>query len=100
MVNFTCTFRECLKFCRASLGYHYDWTSRKYYENVKSRFPPDLADLCQAIARSVGTNLTAEAAIVNYYPYGSSMGGHLDDAELTMQNPIVRIYLYYIIVTF
>ena len=32
-----------------------------------------------------------EAAIVNYYPAGASMGGHLDDAEINMEQPIVSI---------
>jgi hypothetical protein len=31
----------------ASLGYHYNWTKRMYEENVKSKFPSNLAKLCR-----------------------------------------------------
>eukprot|EP01035_Chromulina_nebulosa_P036175 gene36175-48699_t len=37
--------------------------------------------------------MLAEAAIVNYYPCGTSMSGHLDDAEQAMDEPIVSISL-------
>lgn len=74
---------------RASLGYHYNWTERCYCENLKSPFPAELSGLCVGMARSVGLELHPQAAIVNYYPIGSNMGGHLDDAELTMREPIV-----------
>jgi len=77
----------------ASLGYHYDWTKRMYEENAKSKFPSNLAALCQELASLVGENITAEAAIVNFYPVGSYMSGHLDDAEQAMEEPIVSISL-------
>lgn len=71
-----------------------------YQKNLKSNFPPDLAALCQSIARqaagcpaSSSTPFVPEAAIVNYYPLGASMGGHLDDAEHTMEQPIVSLSL-------
>ena len=66
-----------------------------YQKNLKSDFPTDLSDLCTGIAAAVGTGLEndfkVEAAIVNYYPVGASMGGHLDDAEHTMDKPIISI---------
>ena len=31
----------------ASLGYHYDWTSRRYYKDVRTVFPTELSALCQ-----------------------------------------------------
>ncbi len=64
-----------------------------YQKNLKSPFPDDLADLCKEIANAVGTELEPEAAIVNYYPIGATMGGHLDDAEYTMEKPIISISL-------
>lgn len=75
----------------ASLGYHYNWTLRKYVRDCKTKFPEELALLCKRFANYVGDNLTAEAAIVNYYPVGTSMSGHLDDAELTMEEPIISL---------
>ena len=77
----------------ASLGYHYDWTKRMYQENVKSDFPPNLAHLCKHLASLVGESMHAEAAIVNFYPTGTYMSGHLDDAEHAMDEPIVSISL-------
>jgi hypothetical protein len=38
-------------------------------------------------------SITVEAAIVNYYPVGSYMSGHVDDAEHAMDEPIVSINL-------
>lgn len=68
-----------------------DWTMRKYRKNLKSTFPSDLARLCSNIAQLVHEDLEAEAAIVNYYPLDTCMGGHLDDAEHIMTKPIVSI---------
>jgi alkylated DNA repair protein alkB homolog 1 len=58
---------------------------------LKSDFPPELTDVCRYVAQQVDTDLIPEAAIVNYYPLGSCMGGHLDDAEHTMSHPIVSL---------
>lgn len=77
----------------ASLGYHYDWTSRRYYKDVCGDFPVDLSCLVQNLASLVGETMRPEAAIVNYYPMNATMGGHLDDAELSMERPIVSISL-------
>jgi DNA alkylation damage repair protein AlkB len=88
-----CDFK-CFNALRwASLGYHYDWTKRMYRENLKSDFPPNLADLCKHLASLVGESMHAEAAIVNFYPIGTYMSGHLDDAEHAMEEPIVSISL-------
>lgn len=77
----------------ASLGYHYNWTLREYTENVKSDFPLKLSKLCQNLANKINQTMKPEAAIVNYYPIGSQMCGHLDDAEHCMTEPIVSISL-------
>mmetsp|Transcript_35227 Transcript_35227/g.49063 ORF Transcript_35227/g.49063 Transcript_35227/m.49063 type:complete len:214 (-) Transcript_35227:236-877(-) len=77
----------------ASLGYHYDWTQRLYHKNEKSDFPEKLASMADALARLVGLKVKSEAAIVNYYPYDGSMGGHVDDAEITLDYPIVSVSL-------
>jgi alkylated DNA repair protein alkB family protein 1 len=41
------------------------------------------------VANRVGTDLIPEAAIINFYPLNSTMGGHLDDAEHNLERPIV-----------
>lgn len=78
----------------SSLGYHYDWTQRTYSaDNRDAVFDAELAALCMHAAELCGHTLSAEAAIVNYYVDGGSMGGHVDDAELTDSRPIVSISL-------
>ena len=75
----------------ASLGYHYDWTARKYQEHDVSPFPEEFASLCSSVAAALGLTLTPEAAIINYYPIGTVMSGHKDDAEHNLREPIVSI---------
>lgn len=84
-------FQRFNKLRWASLGYHYNWTHRQYQRDYKSEFPSDLAIYCKMMANFVNEDITAEAAIINYYPEGTCMSGHLDDAELTMEEPIVSI---------
>jgi hypothetical protein len=64
-----------------------------YQRDLRSPFPADLSHLCASFASAAGQMLTPEAGIVNYYPSGTNMGGHLDDAELTMEHPIISISL-------
>lgn len=75
----------------ASLGYHYDWTARKYSKDIKSTFPCDFAELLSELAGCVDQVLKPEAAIINYYPCGSVMSGHIDDAEHAMNEPLVSL---------
>ena len=62
---------------------------RSYQKNLKSFIPDDFASLCRSVANKVGSDLIPEAAIINFYPLNSTMGGHLDDAEHNLQRPIV-----------
>lgn len=82
-----------LKLCWAALGYHYDWTARKYYKDSFSPVPGVLQQLGTKCAAACGMTLTAEAVIVNYYKTKSSMGGHQDDVEYTMDYPVVSLSL-------
>ena len=47
-------YQSFFKLRWSSLGYHYDWTERKYEKNDLSEFPSDLRDLCRSIANAVG----------------------------------------------
>lgn len=76
-----------------TLGYHYDWTNRKYHEHHRDEFPADLARLCEHFAAAAGMRLACQAAIVNYYAPETVLCGHLDDVELTFEAPIVSISL-------
>ncbi|GMF31595.1 unnamed protein product [Phytophthora lilii] len=81
------------KLCWAASGYHYDWTARKYYKDSFSAMPELLQQLGARCATACGMTLSAEAVIVNFYKTKSSMGGHLDDVEYTMDHPVVSLSL-------
>ncbi|KAJ8523155.1 hypothetical protein ON010_g17611 [Phytophthora cinnamomi] len=81
------------KLCWAALGYHYDWTARKYYRHSFSAVPKLLQQLGARCASACGMTLSAEAVIVNFYKSKSAMGGHLDDVEYTMDHPVVSLSL-------
>ncbi|CAH0480780.1 unnamed protein product [Peronospora belbahrii] len=81
------------KLCWAALGYHYDWTARKYYKDRFSPVPKLLQELGASCAAASGMMLAAEAVIVNYYKNKSAMGGHRDDVEYTMDHPVVSVSL-------
>ncbi|KAH7488106.1 hypothetical protein KRP22_009254 [Phytophthora ramorum] len=81
------------KLCWAASGYHYDWTARRYYKDSFSPVPELLQQLGARCASACGMAMAAEAVIVNYYKQKSSMGGHLDDVEYTMDHPVVSLSL-------
>lgn len=72
-----------------TLGYHHDWDTKIYSEHFKNEFPNDLADLTKFVASTLGFKYySAEAAIVNYYPIGSTLAGHTDHSEANLQAPL------------
>ena len=78
----------------ATLGDHYDWTGRTYPRDIpRSSFPKELASLVRSIAKTYGLSLTAEAAIINFYPPAGNprMGFHADDAEFCFDFPILSL---------
>lgn len=73
----------------ATLGYHHDWDSKVYTEQMKHEFPHDLATLSCFIAGILGfDNYSAEAAIVNFYPIGTTLAGHTDHSEKNLDAPL------------
>ena len=77
----------------ATVGYHYQWTQRAYDAAQRCPMPAALRGLSSELAAACGWALRPEAAILNYYGAGSSMGGHHDDAEPCQSVPIVSISL-------
>ena len=61
-----------------TLGYEYNWETKKYYAGHYIDFPDDLASLCRFFVQSVGLDedkqYNPETAIVNFYPEGSTLG--------------------------
>ena len=76
----------------ATLGLHHDWDTKVYSKDNVSEFPPELRDLCEFLAEAAGfPGLEAEAAIVNFYPMGSTLSGHVDRSEPNMKAPLVSV---------
>lgn len=72
-----------------TLGYHHDWDTKVYTEKKKNEFPRDLAELSSYVAGVLGfLEYSAEAAIVNYYPLGTTLAGHTDHSEKNLDAPL------------
>ena len=77
----------------ATLGFQYDWTARNYNNAAYVPFPAQLGELARQLASACGAGFTIkpEAAIVNFYPLGQTMGGHVDDGEEALHCPVVSM---------
>lgn len=76
----------------ATLGYHHDWDSKVYSEEKRHKFPEDLAKLNEYFAEVLGFGeYSAEAAIVNFYPLGTTLAGHTDHSEKNLNAPLFSI---------
>lgn len=72
-----------------TLGYHHDWDTKVYAEEKKHKFPDDLAKLSAFFANALGFDVySAEAAIVNFYPLGTTLAGHTDHSEKNLNAPL------------
>nr|XP_033808662.1 nucleic acid dioxygenase ALKBH1 [Geotrypetes seraphini]XP_033808663.1 nucleic acid dioxygenase ALKBH1 [Geotrypetes seraphini] len=73
-----------------TLGYHYNWNTKSYSSDHHSLFPTDLAVLSQHVAAACGfSHFKAEAGILNYYYFDSSLGIHVDESELDFSQPLL-----------
>lgn len=74
-----------------TLGYNYDWNNKVYNEDDKREFPPELHTLIEFFARTIGyDNYKSEAAIINFYPVGSTLAAHTDHSEIC-NSPLISI---------
>lgn len=55
--------------------------------------PAMLSDIVCSLATAVGHSFQPQSAIVNYYHPKSTMGGHVDDAEVDLSCPLVSLSL-------
>lgn len=75
-----------------TLGYHHDWDTKIYTEEKRHKFPDDLAKLNQYFAHVLNLgDYSAEAAIVNFYPLGTTLAGHTDHSEKNLDAPLFSI---------
>uniref|UniRef100_A0A1A9VBX9 Fe2OG dioxygenase domain-containing protein n=1 Tax=Glossina austeni TaxID=7395 RepID=A0A1A9VBX9_GLOAU len=73
----------------STMGYQHDWDTKVYSEQLHSNFPKDLAKMCNFFAQVLGyKTFKAQAAIVNYYPIGSTLSGHTDHSEPNQKAPL------------
>ncbi|KAF5959586.1 hypothetical protein HYC85_000795, partial [Camellia sinensis] len=81
----------------STLGLQFDWSKRNYNVSLLHNKIPDalcqLAKKMAAPAMPGGEEFHPEAAIVNYFGLGDTLGGHLDDMEADWTKPIVSISL-------
>ncbi|XP_034015539.1 nucleic acid dioxygenase ALKBH1 [Thalassophryne amazonica] len=73
-----------------TLGYHYNWDTKKYSADHCSLFPVELSSLSSCVAAACGfPGFSAQAAILNYYQADSSLGIHVDESELDHTQPLL-----------
>ena len=60
---------------------------------IETLLPHDLTLLLKEIVKGLNLEMDPEAAIINYYPLSTTMGGHVDDAEGELTNPIISFSL-------
>uniref|UniRef100_A0AAG5DY69 Fe2OG dioxygenase domain-containing protein n=1 Tax=Anopheles atroparvus TaxID=41427 RepID=A0AAG5DY69_ANOAO len=76
----------------STLGYQYDWSNKIYTETRKESFPAGLAGLLRFFATVLGyERFSPEAAIVNYYPIGTTLAGHTDHSEDDLTAPLFSL---------
>ncbi|XP_017050669.1 nucleic acid dioxygenase ALKBH1 isoform X2 [Drosophila ficusphila] len=72
-----------------TFGYHHNWDTKIYEDQMQSPFPEDLTSMCQLFAFALGyDDFKPEAAIVNYYPVGTTLSGHTDHSEPNKSAPL------------
>uniref|UniRef100_A0A8C5WLF1 Nucleic acid dioxygenase ALKBH1 n=1 Tax=Leptobrachium leishanense TaxID=445787 RepID=A0A8C5WLF1_9ANUR len=73
-----------------TLGYHYNWDTKKYTPERRSIFPKDLAELSRCVSQACGfSSFQPEAGILNYYHMDSSLGIHVDESEPDQCSPLL-----------
>ncbi|KAK7379576.1 hypothetical protein VNO80_05039 [Phaseolus coccineus] len=81
----------------STLGLQFDWSKRNYNMSLPhNKIPEPLCELAKQLAKSAlpaGVEFNPEAAIVNYFGLGDTLGGHLDDMEADWSKPIVSLSL-------
>uniref|UniRef100_A0A7N0TXD6 Alpha-ketoglutarate-dependent dioxygenase AlkB-like domain-containing protein n=1 Tax=Kalanchoe fedtschenkoi TaxID=63787 RepID=A0A7N0TXD6_KALFE len=81
----------------STLGLQFDWSKRNYNAALQHQKIPDalgqLARRLTAPAMKSSGEFQPEAAIVNYFGAGDTLGGHLDDMEADWSKPIVSMSL-------
>ncbi|CAN0896130.1 Alpha-ketoglutarate-dependent dioxygenase alkB [Linum grandiflorum] len=81
----------------STLGLQFDWSKRNYNVSLPhKKIPEELCELARKLAAPampMGDEFRPEAAIVNYFGLGDTLGGHLDDMEEDWSKPIVSMSL-------
>ncbi|XP_057328579.1 nucleic acid dioxygenase ALKBH1-like [Microplitis mediator] len=76
----------------ATMGYHHNWDTKHYSEDLRTEMPGDLAEMSKVFAEALGfKDFNAEAAIINYYRMNSTLAGHTDHSEVDLHAPLISI---------
>jgi len=87
-------FNQFNKLRWATVGYHYDWTNKVYYDEDFNEIPEYIREVCETVAFAMGfDDFRSEAGIVNYYHLNSTLSAHQDHSEENMKAPLVSISL-------
>lgn len=74
------------------MGYHHNWDTKHYSEDLRTEMPGDLAEMSKVFAEALGfRDFNAEAAIINYYRMNSTLAGHTDHSEVDLHAPLISI---------
>ena len=79
-----------------TLGPQYDWTNRVYKEDVPfTALPVKLKALAENLVKTLGVSdsYSADAALLNFYGAKDTLGGHRDDSEHDLSQPLVSMSL-------
>lgn len=72
-----------------TLGYHHNWDTKEYSEDLHGDMPASLKKLCAVVSKVLGfSEFQAEAAIVNYYHQDSTLAPHTDHSEPYAEAPL------------
>lgn len=85
--NFNSKLKQAMRW--TTLGFHYDWDTKKYCDEARDEFPFDLERMSWYVSKVLGCQkFSPEAAIINYYPIGSMLSGHIDHSEVALDSPL------------
>ncbi|VDK43744.1 unnamed protein product [Anisakis simplex] len=91
-----------------TMGYHYDWTTKKYPETgvvpfyyrvleigiTGDQLPSEIKLLAEIISNILGLGeMEADAVIINYFPPKSTLSAHVDRSEHDLSKPLISLSL-------
>jgi alkylated DNA repair protein alkB family protein 1 len=77
-----------------SFGYHHNWDTKVYEEEAQSPIPLLIEQFADYVSSSLGfSDFRAEAGLINYYRYNSTLCPHSDHSEPNKNAPLFSLSL-------